>query len=450
MTTLLDGADPPEGPMTAEHRARAGGGMAALSGIVALSAFDRLSVAPLLIPIAHGLNTTQSAITLVATVSFVTYGASQVGHGWLSDRIGRTRALRIALAVMGAANILAAAAPSAAVLLAARSIDGAASGGLVPGALVLLAEQNLGAKAARRQAALVAALGAGTAITAVAGLAEGPDGWRAVFAITALACLALIRPLPASGATHVRVAQRPAIHSILAQPQVRFISLVAIPEGAAVFGFVVFFAPVLQHVGWTTQIAALGTGAVGIGMLLGGILVRRLTGQVRDAYLLLGGAAIMTAGYLLATGHGLAPVMIAAALTGIGQSAVHTTLQRWSTLAVPQARGVSTALFATGAFGGAALATLLGTTLPDQFTALFLTGAACAVASGVLAAGHRTPALRPRWQGLPSASNCHHKLVPPAHSFPASQGSAWHHAGQTSGSVNRSSGPESVRLPSRW
>jgi predicted MFS family arabinose efflux permease len=369
---------------------RLGSGMAGLSGIVALTAFDRLSVAPLLAPIALSLHASQQVITLAATVNFIAYGASQVGHGWISDRIGRTRTLRTALVIMGAANILAAAAPTAAVLVTARGIDGAASGGLVPGALVLLADQNLGAKVARNQAALVAALGAGTAAAALAGLADGPAAWRVMFALTALACLALIAPLP-PGAPAGVARGHPSVASVLARPEVRFISLIAIPEGAAVFGFIVFFPSVLQHAGWPAGMAALSTGAVGAGMLLGGIVVRPLTGRAKDAHLLLAGAAVMTTGYLLATGHALAVVMTASALTGTGQSAVHTTLQRWATLTAPRARGVSTALFATGAFSGAALATLLGTALPGRFTTLSAAGAACAALSGSLAARHQPP-----------------------------------------------------------
>jgi MFS family permease len=383
-------------------REHAGSGMAALSGIVALSAFDRLSVAPLLVPMAHSLHTTQSVITLVATVNFVAYGASQVGHGWLSDRIGRRRTLRIALVVMGVANIAAAAAPSVGVLMAARAVDGAASGGLVPGALVLLADQGLGARTARLQAALVAALGAGTAATAVVGLAGGGDAWRVVFAITAVACLALIWPLPGpvAGGIGVAAGGHPSVRSVLTQPQVRFIVLAAIPEGAAVFGFIVFFPPALQHGGWTASIAALSTGAVGIGMLLGGILVRPLTGRTRDANLLISGAAAMTAGYLLAIGHTIAFIIAAAALTGLGQSAVHTTMQRWATLAAPRARGVSTALFATGAFGGAALATLLGTGIPGRYTVLFACGAGCAAIAGTITARHRPPGQNAAASGL--------------------------------------------------
>ena len=364
------------------------------SAIVALSAFDRLLIAPLLTSIARGLAVSIGAVSLVATVHFISYGLVQVGHGWLSDRIGRVRSLRLALLGVTLGNTIAAAAPSLGVLIGARAVVGAASGGLVPGALVLLADENAGASRARKQAALIAALGGGTTLTAVVGLAGNTNGWRAIFALTATVSLLLI---PLLGPNRPPPEQRPRHRALrtLRRPEVRFVSLIAVPEGAAVFGFVVFFAPALQSLGSSLAVAALGTGTVGLGMVVGGIVVRRLTGRVADAHLLLAGASLLTAGYLLAADMALAPILAAAALAGIGQAALHSTLQRWATEAAPDARGLSTALFATGAFGGAGLAALTGALLPEHFLALFIAGAASACAAGMIALRYRVGGDRP-------------------------------------------------------
>ncbi|HYB25221.1 MAG TPA: hypothetical protein VEF89_01265 [Solirubrobacteraceae bacterium] len=120
-------------------------------------------------------------------------------------------------------------------------------------------------------------------------------------------------------------------------------------------------------------------------MLVGGIAVRRLSGRVSGTQLILAGSALLTAGYLLAFGMAFPPILAAAGLAGFGQSAHHSTLQQWATDAAPDARGLRTALFATGAFGGAALAALAGVLLPEHFRALFIAGAASACAAGVLA-----------------------------------------------------------------
>jgi MFS family permease len=112
-----------------------------LIGLSALSALDRLSVAPLLVPISRSLHTTVEAVTLAATVNFLVFGFMQVPHGQLSDAIGRSRGLRIGLLGLAVGDLVAALAHSFAVLLVGRAIAGAAAAGLVPGALVFIAEQ---------------------------------------------------------------------------------------------------------------------------------------------------------------------------------------------------------------------------------------------------------------------------------------------------------------------
>lgn len=49
------------------------------------------------------------AVSMVATVHFISYGLAQVGHGWLSDRFGRIRSLQVALLGAAVGNAVAAA-----------------------------------------------------------------------------------------------------------------------------------------------------------------------------------------------------------------------------------------------------------------------------------------------------------------------------------------------------
>ena len=261
-----------------------------------------------------------------------------------------------------------------------------------------MADEIAGASRARKQASLIAALGGGTALTAVVGFAGATNGWRAIFAPTAIVSLL---PIPLLGPNRSPPRQRPGRRArrALRRPEVRFVSLVAVPEGAAVFGFVVFFAPALPRLGSSVAVAALGTSAVGLGMLVGGIVARRLTNRVPDAHMRLAGALLLTAGYLLAADTALAPILAAAALAGIGQSGLHSTLQRWATEAAPDARGLSTALFATGAFGGAGLAARAGAVLRERFVASYIAGAASAWAAGVVAVLYRPVATNPPARG---------------------------------------------------
>jgi hypothetical protein len=66
-------------------------GLGVLCAVVALSAFDRLLIAPLLTSIAQGLAVSLGAVSLVVTVHFVSYGLAQVGHG-LGPNRARARA----------------------------------------------------------------------------------------------------------------------------------------------------------------------------------------------------------------------------------------------------------------------------------------------------------------------------------------------------------------------
>jgi predicted MFS family arabinose efflux permease len=358
------------------------GSTSVLFTIVTISAFDRLCIAPLLAPIAADFGVAVSTITFAATAHFLCYGMFQLCHGWMSERVGRQRALRIALTVLGLGNLACALSPGAAWLVLGRAIAGAASGGLVPGALVSIADQPPGRDRARRQAVLISALGVGTALAAVAGLGSRASEWRIVFAATAVACLALVVPVPVEEGRPATVRSR--VLEVARRPGVRFVALVGIPEGAAVFGFVVFFPLAVAHLGLPPEVAALSTAAVGIGMLLGGFVVRRLTGVLADRDLTAAGAALLAVGYGIAALPAASAVFLAALLAGLGQSALHAVLQRWASEAAPDARGISAALFGLGIFGGAGLAALLGAGLPNQFATLFLVSALCAVVAGAV------------------------------------------------------------------
>jgi MFS family permease len=171
---------------------------------------------------------------------------------------------------------------------------------------------------------------------------------------------------------------------------VRYIALVGIPEGAAVFGFIVFFPGGIEHLGAPPTVAALSTAAVGAGMILGGFLVRRVTGRLDDRVLTAGGATLLTIGYVFAAVPTVSTLFIAAAFAGFGQSALHAVLQRRAAEAAPDARGVSAALFGLGIFGGAGLAALLGAGLPGRFAILFLVSALCSVVAGAAASARPT------------------------------------------------------------
>ena len=366
-------------------------GVQAASGI---SALDRLLIAPLIIPAARDLRVSVGVMALAATGHFLSYGAAQTLHGLASDRFGRIRSLRVALTALAVANVASAAAPTAGALIVARCLAGAASAGLVPGALVYLADALPPGQRDRAQIGVGGALGIGTAASLIGGLLAGGPGWRWAFFTAAIGAGAL-----ASGLRHAqeppRIGARPerALRHVWASASLRRITLLAIPEGAAVFGFIAFFPAALQHGGYPTAVAGLATGASGVGLALGTVATRRLHPQVTDKTLAVAGAAVLTAAYL-ATTAGRLWIILAAAAAGIGQSALHSTLQRWAAVAVEGARGTATAFFATGAFAGAAAAAAIAVPLTGRadYMALFaLASAATALTGGVIARGWVQP-----------------------------------------------------------
>jgi len=124
------------------------------------SSFDRMAIAPMLVAIAHDLDTSLGRVTLAATAYFLLYGATQPAWGILSDRVGRARVIRLTLAGAAVVSAASALAPSLGVLLVARALAGALFAGVIPTALVYVGDT---VPLARRQVALTELMGATSA-----------------------------------------------------------------------------------------------------------------------------------------------------------------------------------------------------------------------------------------------------------------------------------------------
>src|SRR5947209_5630979 len=119
-----------------------------------------------------------SAYTIVFAAFILTAGA-------LGDRIGAKRIFMAGFAICTAASAACAWAPSAAILIAARCVQGLAAAILVPNSLALLSHTYADEKARGRAVAIWAA-GASLALTAgpfVGGALITLVGWRAIFLV---------------------------------------------------------------------------------------------------------------------------------------------------------------------------------------------------------------------------------------------------------------------------
>jgi MFS family permease len=144
---------------------------------------DATIVAVALPSIRDALDLGPSSLEWVVSAYTLTFGGLLVPAGRIGDALGRRRVLRAGFAVFTLASLACGIAPSAAVLLVARAVQGAGAALVAPAALALLnGVVGEGPARGRALAAWTAAAAGGGASGWVLGgvLASGP-GWRWVF-----------------------------------------------------------------------------------------------------------------------------------------------------------------------------------------------------------------------------------------------------------------------------
>jgi MFS family permease len=138
--------------------------------------------------------------------------------GRLADKHPAGRVLAVSLAALAAAGLLLALAPSTAVVVLARAIQGAAAAGVPPTAQAALAARAGNASAGRAVSGMMIMVAVATlAGPAVASALEGPFGWRVTSVLLgvlpALGAAALCAPLRGARAG-VRGVLRPSRHLV--------------------------------------------------------------------------------------------------------------------------------------------------------------------------------------------------------------------------------------------
>jgi predicted MFS family arabinose efflux permease len=354
---------------------------------------DRFAFAPILIPIAIEFRASVGAVAIAATSYYMAYGLAQPLWGFASDRLGRIRIIRIGLAATAAACALSALAPNLNFLIVARILAGASVCAILPAALVYVGDMVPFKTRHAVIADLLAAVAIGTAAGSLGGgLFAHYLSWRLIFAVIAVIAAGLavaLGRLPESNAPSPTGGPLAQLRLAWRRPWARFLILFAIPEGAIVLGFLVYFAPALEATGTNPAVAGLVVATYGGAVLAGTRVIKRVASRMPAWVPISVGGAMGVGGYLVAgvDQHAVA-ILAASVLIGGFYGIFHSTIQAWATDIAPEVRGTATALFVTSAFTGGAIGTGLGALFAQghQYGHLFLLAAALSVPVVVTAA----------------------------------------------------------------
>ncbi|MFJ9770875.1 MFS transporter [Kitasatospora sp. NPDC101157] len=347
--------------------------------------FDRFAIGPVLVTVAAALHVPLASAVAVVGGYALAYGLSQPVWGVLSDRIGRLRVIRTALAVAALAGLASAAAPNLAALTALRVVTGFAFGAVVPSSLSFVGDAVAPERRQGALADLMAALGLGSGLAALfAGVVANWLNWRLVFVVPALAAA-----VAALGLGRVAEPQRAAagglsaqLGAVLRSRPAYLVAALGVVEGAVLLGGLTFVAPALQHRGLSDAAAGAITALYGAGTLLFTRAVKALTRRFPAHGLAAIGGAFVLAGYTAAAlVPGVWTYALVAVLLGAGWAFLHSTLQAWATSVVPEARGTAVSCYVAALFVGSALGAALGGGAAGQgrFEVLFGVAAAATV-----------------------------------------------------------------------
>lgn len=243
---------------------------------------DLFVVSPLLPLIAARLDLPPATAGLSVTVFAVTYMLCAPMLGQLADRLGRRVLLSWCLVGFAAANLLTAAAPNLAWLLAARIIAGAATAGVSPSIYALVGESAPPARRATWMALAVSGLLCSLSLGAPLGALIGASfGWTKVFDLLAGLSLVLVLanrriwPEIYTPAPVTAVNARAASPATIAQRL-----LPTVIWSTALYGMYTYLGAWLSRIGFSTTeiaqvIACYGVGAI-IGTLGGGRIADRI------------------------------------------------------------------------------------------------------------------------------------------------------------------------------
>ena len=321
---------------------------------------------PLLPKVAHDFDVSVAAAAVLITGFTLAYGMFQLVHGPLGDRIGKLRAVTIALLLAALACAACALASSLETLALYRFLTGMTAGAVIPLSFAFVGDNV----PYQGRQALLGRFIAGNLLgqtfgPLLGGVFSDSIGWRAVFLVPAVSFFViglLLLPLArAEGATqpHRVGAGHPVQRyaSLLRSRRVRIVLLAVAIEGFLFFGMFAYLGAYLRH-DFGLSYTAIGfiMAGFGVGGVLYSLLVRVLLRRLGQRGLVGAGGALLLACFLiLALAPGWAMCAAAIATLGLAFYMLHNTLQTRATEMAPEARGSAVSAFAFCLFLGQTL-----------------------------------------------------------------------------------------------
>jgi predicted MFS family arabinose efflux permease len=328
---------------------------------------DAFVIGGVLPAVARSLGVSTSSAGFLVTAFAVAYALGAPILAVAGARLARRTLLVSALAVFVAANVLAAAAPSYALLLIARVVAALAAAAFVPAASAVASSLAPAEYRGRALATVVA----GMTVAQVVGVPFGAFvgawlGWRYTFifvaALGAAAALAVRLwlphvqpPAPASLGRRLSVAARPSTWPLLLQTTLAM---------AAGFSVLTYIGPLLSQAGhYHGALISMALLVFGVASVVGSILGGRLTDRFGAFPVVVGGLAALTLAMLAVSAATAAsvgwPALAALAAWGLGGWTFPPSQQHRLIATAPSDASVvlglnSSAIYAGAAIGGVA------------------------------------------------------------------------------------------------
>jgi len=331
----------------------------------------------------ESFHATRDAVAASIPAYLIPFAALQLVSGTIGERLGVTRVVRTGFIVYAVGSVIAAAAPTLTIFVAARVVQGASNAFLTPLLLATLAELVPPHLLTRAMGTFASVQTGALSLAPLIGGLLATVNWRLAFVVSAVVAVALaVFTARTSGTVPPRRA-RPSMRSLLTR-RLAFLCAAAFVGYATVAGvgyMVSFYARDEMGLGPLERglvLACFGFSGFLLGRPLGGVVQK--IGRIPAVVI----GALMSAACVAPLGFSTEPWQLAAlwTLAGAGSVLLWTGLNTLAVESVPENRGGAASVFGAFRFAGSALS-------PYVFLPLYNTDpsrafVACAVAACVI------------------------------------------------------------------